>query len=173
MHVKTVDLVNLTVLFRKIFSYFYCVCRQGQRSGIVAVSHYPICDRGFRQVGYKIRWNDGYRIGRNRYCELGSTDALHQCLLRFWFRLLGFRCLRRKNFGSGLGSCSGSRQYLALFFNTKVCTNLAFSILELALFPRNLASRFYFIFWPFYSVLCWIRIRVRFGNRNAFRFRFR
>ncbi len=49
--VKTVDLVNLIVLFSKIFSYFYFVCRQGQRSGIVAVSHCPIGDRGFRQVG--------------------------------------------------------------------------------------------------------------------------
>jgi hypothetical protein len=50
----------------------------------------------------------------------------------FWNRndLLRLRFLLWKSFGSGFGSCSCSGQ------------NIAFSILEAALFPRKLASNF-------------------------------
>ncbi len=96
-------------------------------------------------------------------------------LLRFRFRLW-------KSFGfdSGSSSNSGSRQYLAVFSIKK----LAFSTLEAALFPRNLASHFWFLTFlfciPFYigsgsksgpesESKC---IRFRFRSARKLRFRF-
>ncbi len=38
-------------------------------------------------------------------------------------------------------------------------------MLEAALFPRKLASNFFFIFRLFYYILYWIQIQIRFRNR--------
>ncbi len=62
------------------------------------------------------------------------------------------------DFGKVTFGGSGSRQYLAQFFNKKkLVQNLAFSMSVAALFPRKLASGF---FYYFYFILCFIQIKI-------------
>jgi hypothetical protein len=99
-----------------------------------------------------------------------DTDPEHWLML--WNRndLLRFRFLLRKSVGSGSGSDSGSdsgsvsgsisgsgsgsstiQTYSTQFFNNEnVLHNLVFSMLEAALFHRNLASNFLFFYFTFY-----------------------
>ncbi len=101
---------------------------------------------------------------------VGEFCSLHLARLVIWLKLPSgldiFPLARRhykfvsnqpyKKFGFSFGSVYGfgSRQYLAQFFNNKKCVqNLAFSMLEAALFPRKLASHFFILF--FYYILCW------------------
>ncbi len=51
-----------------------------------------------------------------------------------------------------------------VYQQNKICTNLAFSMLEAALFPRKLASHFWFVDFLFH--LYWIRIQIRLRKWN-------
>ncbi len=78
--------------------------------------------------------------------------------------------------GSGFVSSSGSRLILHSFSITKNLYKIRlFSMLEAALFPKKLASNFFFLLLNY--ILCWIRVQipvsVKSRNRNALLFRFR
>ncbi len=111
--------------------------------------------------------------GLAKYTEETVCDVSRLCICssvcpppRLWKRndLLRFR--RRKSFGSG----SGSRHQTIFSTVFQQLENLAFSMSEAASFTRKLTSHFRFVDF-FYSILCWIRIQIRFRNRNAFWFR--
>jgi hypothetical protein len=68
----------------------------------------------------------------------------------------------------GSGSVPNPDLFGKILNNKKCVQNLAFLMLEAALFPRNLAN-----FFTFVLHLCWIRVQIRFRNRNALQFRVR
>ncbi len=65
---------------------------------------------------------------------------------------------------SGSGSGSGSRQYLAQFFNShQIFTKSCLFNYRISYIYQKFVS---LLISHFYSILCWIRFQLRFWNRN-------
>jgi AAA15 family ATPase/GTPase len=79
-------------------------------------------------------------------CGSGSRSTLE----KFWFR---FRI---------------QTIFIQFTNNKNLAQNLVFSMSEAALFSRKFSSHLWFFT---YSILCLVRIQLRFRNRKAFRFR--
>ncbi len=100
-------------------------------------------------------------IRNTSVCEMEKNIVLwnRNDLLLIRFRLW-------KSFGSGSGSASGSRQYLAkIFKEKKIVHNLVISMTEAALIPRKSESHLNFLTFEFH--LCWIRIQSGSGSAKA------
>jgi hypothetical protein len=86
--------------------------------------------------------------------------------------LLRFRLRFWKSFGSGFGSGSGfglvpvpdPDLFSKVFNNKKYVQNLAFSMIEAALFPRKFVSNL--DFWSFILYFMLDRVQIRFRNWN-------